>query len=79
MKKKQDEHTKKRTMNVILGLALLVFAVVLAVNGVQKIRAAAVFSAVMAICGVILFGGVGVMLLTGELRHWRRPNEEEGK
>lgn len=78
MQKKQDEHKSKRTMNLVLGLALLFFAVILAVNGVQKIRAAAVFSAIMAICGVLLFGGVGLMLLIGELRRWHRPNEQEG-
>lgn len=78
MQKKQDERKTKRTMHLVLGLALLFFAVILAINGVQKLQAAAVFSAVIAICGVILFGGVGVMLLVGELRRCHNPNEQEG-
>ena len=72
MKKKQNEQDMKKTMNVILGLALLFLTVILAVNGVRKIQEAAVFSAVIAICGVVLFGSVGVMLLVGEVRQWLR-------
>lgn len=75
MEKKRNEQEKKRAMSLVLGLALLFFAVVLAINGIRKIQAAAVVSAVIAICGVILFGGVGIMLLAGELRHWRKPKE----
>ena len=57
MKKKQNEQDMKKTLNMVLGLALLFLSVILAVNGVKKIQDAAVFSAIIAICGVILFGG----------------------
>ena len=70
MKKNQNEQEMKKTMNVVLGLALLFLTVILAVNGVKKLQEAAVFSAVIAICGVLLFGSVGVMLLVGEVRQW---------
>lgn len=75
MEKKQSTGEKKRTMNVVLGLALLFFAVVLAVNGVRNIQTAAIVSAVVAICGVVLFGGVGIMLLVGEARHGHKTKE----
>lgn len=68
MAKKQKEQEKKQTMNVVLGLALLFLSVVLAVNAVQKVQAAAVVGAVMGFCGVALFGGVGICLLVGEVR-----------
>ena len=68
MKKKQNEQELKKTMNLVLGLALLFLSVILAVNGVRKIQEAAVFSAVIALCGVVLFGGVSMMLLVGEIR-----------
>lgn len=73
MKKKQNEQDMKKTMNVVLGLALLFLAVILAINGVRKIQEAAVVSAVIAICGVVLFGSVGMMLLVGEVRQWMKP------
>lgn len=73
MKKKQNEQEMKKTMNVVLGLALLFLAVILAINGVRKIQEAAVVSAVIAICGVVLFGSVGMMLLVGEVRQWMKP------
>jgi len=72
MKKKQNEQDMKKTLNVVLGLALLFLSVILAVNGVRKIQEAAVFSAVIAFCGVLLFGGVSIMLLVGEIRQWCR-------
>lgn len=72
MKKKQNEQDMKKTLNVVLGLALLFLSVILAVNGVRKIQEAAVFSAVIALCGVLLFGGVSIMLLVGEIRQWCR-------
>ena len=71
MQKKQNEEEKKKALNFVLGFALLFFAVILAVNGVQKLQADAVFSAIIALCGVVLFGGVGVMLLVGEIRQWK--------
>lgn len=72
MKKKQNEQDMKKTMNVVLGLALLFLTVILVVNGIKKIQAAAVFSAIISIAGVILFGGVSVMLLVGEIRRWSK-------
>ena len=75
MKKKQNEQDMKKTMNVVLGLALLFLAVILAINGVRKIQEAAVVSAVIAICGVVLFGSVGMMLLVGEVRQWMKPKK----
>lgn len=75
MKKKQNEQDMKKTMNVVLGLALLFLTVILAINGVRKIQEAAVVSAVIAICGVVLFGSVGMMLLVGEVRQWMKPKK----
>jgi len=75
MKKKQNDQDMKKTMNVILGLALLFLTVILAVNGIKKIQVAAVFSAIIAICGVLLFGSVGVMLLVGEVRQWLKQKK----
>ena len=75
MKKKQNDQDMKKTMNVILGLALFFLTVILAVNGIKKIQVAAVFSAIIAICGVLLFGSVGVMLLVGEVRQWLKQKK----
>jgi len=75
MKKKQNDQDMKKTMNVILGLALLFLTVILAVNGIKKIQVAAVFSAIIAISGVLLFGSVGVMLLVGEVRQWLKQKK----
>ncbi len=65
---KEKEH--KTALNLILALALLFFAVILAVNGVKKSIDAAVISAVVGFSGTLLFGGVGICLLIGEVRHW---------
>ena len=71
MRKKQSEEDKKKALNIVLGIALLFFAVILAVNGVRKLQTDSVFSAIIALSGMALFGGVGVMLLVGELRQWK--------
>ncbi len=68
MKKKRNDQEMKKTLNLVLGLALLFLAVILAINGIKKIQADAVISAVIAIFGVLLFGGVGICLLVGEVR-----------
>ena len=75
MKKKQNEQDMNKTMNVILGLALMFLTVILAVNSVRKVQDAAIFSAIISIAGVILFGGVSIMLLVGEIRQWLKPKK----
>lgn len=70
MKKKQSDQEMKKAMNLILGLALVFLTVILAINGVRKIQEGAVFSSIIAVCGVLLFGSVSVMLLVTEVRQW---------
>lgn len=70
MHKEPNEQERKTALNLILSLALLFFAVILAVNGVKKSMDSAVVSAVVGFAGTLLFGSVGVCLLIGEIRHW---------
>ena len=70
MHNEPKEQERKTALNLILSLALLFFSVILAVNGVKKSMDAAVISAVVGFAGALLFGGVGVCLLIGEIRHW---------
>ncbi len=70
MPKEPKEQERKTMLNLLLSLALLVFAVILAVNGVKQSMDAAIVSAVVGFAGTLLFGGVGICLLIGELRHW---------
>ncbi len=75
MHKEPKAQDRKTALNLILALALLFFAVILAVNGVKKSMEAAVVSAVVGFAGTLLFGGVGVCLLIGEVRHWLRQRK----
>ncbi len=70
MHKKPNEQERKTALNLILSLALLFFAAILAVNGVKKSIDSAVVSAIVGFSGTLLFGGVGICLLIGEVRHW---------
>ena len=70
MHKNPNEQERKTALNLILSLALLVFSVILAVNGVKKAMDSAIVSAVVGFSGTLLFGTVGVCLLIGEIRHW---------
>ena len=70
MSKKQDEQTMKKTMNWVLGFSLIFLAVILGINAVRKVQETAVVSAVIGFCGLVLFGGVGISLLVGEIRQW---------
>ena len=70
MHKVPKEQERKTALNLILSLALLFFAVILAVNGVKKSMDAAIISAVVGFSGALLFGSVGACLLIGEIRYW---------
>lgn len=70
MHNKPNEQERKTALNLILALALLFFAVILAVNGVRKTMDGAIVSAVVGFSGALLFGSVGICLLIGEIRHW---------
>lgn len=70
MDKKQDPNKKKAGMNLILGAALVFLAVVLISAAVGQIQTGKGVSAGVSICGVLLFGSVGVVMLVGEIRQW---------
>ena len=72
MEKKQDGKLKKSGMNLILGLMTLFFAVVLIFAAVGQFGAGKGVSGAVSICGVLLFGGVGAVLLCSELRRWKK-------
>ena len=65
---KDNGQERKTVLNLVLSLALLFFAVILAVNGVKKSMDTAIVSAVVGFSGTLLFGGVGVCLLVSEIR-----------
>lgn len=65
---KDNGQERKTVLNLVLSLALLFFAVILAVNGVKKSMDTAIVSAVVGFSGTLLFGSVGVCLLVGEIR-----------
>lgn len=75
MHKKPNEQERKTALNLILSLALLFFAVILAVNGVKKSMDGAIVSAVVGFAGTLLFGGVGISLLIGEIHHWLKTRK----
>ena len=68
MHKEPKEQERKTALNLILSLALLVFAVILAVNGVKKSMDSAIVSAIVGFAGTLLFGSVSICLLVGEIR-----------
>ena len=55
-------------MNLILGLACVFFAVMMVFAAVGQFGSGKVVSGVVSVCGVLLFGGVGAVLILGELR-----------
>ena len=63
---------KKMGMNLILSAALFVLVVVLIAAAVGQIKTGKAVSAGVSICGVLLFGSVGLALLLGELRQLRK-------
>lgn len=75
MHKKPNEQERKTALNLILSLALLFFAVILAVNGMKKSMDGAIVSAVVGFAGMLLFGGVGISLLIGEIHHWLKTRK----
>lgn len=75
MHKKPNEQERKTALNLILSLALLFFAVILAVNGVKKSMDGAIVSAVVGFAGMLLFGGVGISLLISEIHHWLKTRK----
>jgi len=70
--KHNETPQKKTALNLILSLMLLFLAVILCINAVNQFRdGAIVFSRIISITGTLLFGGVGICLLVGEIRQWR--------
>lgn len=77
MGKTQDPNKKKTGMNLILGAALLFLAVALISAAVGQIQTGKGVSAAVSICGVLLFGSVGIVLLAGEIRQWRKNKNKK--
>lgn len=71
MGKHQDPQKKKASLNIVLSLMLLFLAVILTAHTIRHFQeGAAVLSKIISICGALLFGGVGLCLLAGEVRQW---------
>ena len=87
MKQKQGpgrETRQKRAFSAILGIALLVLGVVLAVNLVEHLQNHDVFAAIISALGALLFFAVGAILFSDLFRRKKPPvnpaetnNEEE--
>lgn len=66
--KTPQEEKRQNSLHVILSLALLLLSVVLAINLKTHFSHGSTFQAVINILGILLFCGVGLVLLVGVVR-----------
>lgn len=73
------EQKQQNGLHGVLGLALILLSVVLAINSVQSFPGRVTVQTVINILGALLFLGVGLVLLTGALRRTIQMKKQESK